>query len=69
MVAEPSEKSPQMEEMLNRTFGRTDAITNDRCVMDSTHNATEFRDDLSRKEYTISGLCQECQDAVFGGEE
>ena len=29
----------------------------------------EFRDDLSRKEYNISGLCQHCQDAFFGVEE
>ncbi len=28
--------------------------------------ATEFRDYLSKKEYTISGLCQKCQDEVFG---
>ena len=27
---------------------------------------TDFRDELSRKEYHISGLCQECQDQVFG---
>ena len=26
----------------------------------------EFRDSLSRKEYQISGMCQECQDSVFG---
>ena len=25
-----------------------------------------FRDDLSRKEYSILGLCQDCQDQVFG---
>lgn len=25
----------------------------------------EFRDQLSVKEYTISGLCQDCQDMVF----
>jgi len=24
-----------------------------------------FRDEISRKEYKISGLCQACQDAVF----
>jgi hypothetical protein len=29
-----------------------------------------LRDDLSAKEYLISGLCQDCQDALFGtGEE
>jgi hypothetical protein len=27
----------------------------------------EFRDALSRKEYGISGMCQKCQDSVFGG--
>jgi hypothetical protein len=27
----------------------------------------EFRDPLSRKEYGISGMCQKCQDSVFGG--
>ena len=25
-----------------------------------------FRDKLSRREYRISGLCQKCQDSVFG---
>lgn len=28
----------------------------------------DFRDDLSRKEFKISGLCQKCQDDAFGGE-
>lgn len=26
----------------------------------------EFRDALSEKEYSISGMCQSCQDEVFG---
>ena len=26
----------------------------------------DFRDDLSRREYKISGLCQSCQDDIFG---
>ena len=25
----------------------------------------EFRDEISKKEYKISGLCQECQDKTF----
>jgi hypothetical protein len=25
----------------------------------------EFRDELSRKEYVISGMCQKCQDKTF----
>lgn len=28
--------------------------------------ATQFKDRLSRKEFTRSGLCQKCQDGVFG---
>ena len=26
----------------------------------------KFRDELSKKEYGISGMCQKCQDSVFG---
>ena len=29
--------------------------------------AVEFRDELSVREYRISGMCQKCQDSVFGG--
>ena len=27
---------------------------------------SEFKDELSKKEYSISGLCQGCQDKTFG---
>lgn len=30
---------------------------------------SEFKDDLSREEYRISGLCQSCQDETFKEEE
>lgn len=30
-------------------------------------DVTEFRDALSLKEFGISGMCQKCQDSVFGG--
>ena len=26
---------------------------------------TEFRDNISLKEYTLSGLCQSCQDQIW----
>ena len=29
----------------------------------------EFRDELSAKEYSISGMCQSCQDKTFGAFE
>jgi len=31
--------------------------------------ATSFRDDLSKKEYSISAMCQSCQDDIFGVSE
>jgi hypothetical protein len=35
-----------------------------KCVV-CAGDASEFKDDISAKEYTISGLCQECQDEAF----
>ncbi len=32
-------------------------------------NMRDFNDDLSWKEYKISGLCQTCQDGFFGKDE
>ena len=29
----------------------------------------EFRDEISAREFEISGMCQDCQDKTFGGEE
>lgn len=29
-------------------------------------NVKDFRDELSKKEYEISGVCQKCQDAIWG---
>lgn len=30
------------------------------------HPNAEFRDDISRREFNLSGLCQGCQDKTFG---
>jgi hypothetical protein len=53
--------------------GRAEAIVNGRCIpkpIGCGNNNVVLRDDLSAKEYLISGLCQDCQDALFGtGEE
>jgi uncharacterized CHY-type Zn-finger protein len=70
-MAEPSEKSKEIEKALNcfstTAYGRsrTDSIKNNICVF-CGGPAEEFEDDLSRKEYTISGMCQVCQDNFFG---
>ena len=66
----PAEKHPVMEALLDQfaasTFGRsrTEIIHEDVCI--SCRNpATSFKDELSAKEYSISGLCQNCQDSIF----
>ncbi len=61
----PSKKDPVLDHLLEVLTGRSTAIVNDECSS-CKKPATEFKDALSRKEYTISGLCQVCQDKVFG---
>lgn len=63
-MAEPAKKSKQMTKTLDVLFDRTNKIKSNKCVF-CGKDATEFTDELSRKEYTISGLCQKCQNEVF----
>lgn len=48
-------------------FGRTmtDAQKEQICVM-CGKEAKEFRNEISVKEYKQSGICQKCQDEIFG---
>lgn len=57
----------ELDHLSNTFFGRsrTGAINANVCVI-CGKPATEFRDKLSKKEFGISGLCQKCQDEVFG---
>lgn len=32
-------------------------------------DATEFTDEISEKEFKLSGMCQTCQDGFFNSEE
>lgn len=64
----PSSKSIPMSDFLEAFSGRTTAITGNVCIpkpLGCGGPATTFNDELSRREYTISGLCQSCQDLVF----
>jgi hypothetical protein len=67
---EPTNKAPAIDAMLSSIFGvdRVKTISDGYCVSCDTTGivATSFRDDISRKEFAISGLCQSCQDDVFG---
>jgi len=67
----PSNKSPQVENDLTNIFGfdRRDSIQQNVCLpapIGCGKPATEFKDTISEKEFTISGFCQTCQDKVFG---
>ena len=55
------------EEMAFQAFGRSRnlAIAGGGCVK-CGQPAIDFRDQLSQKEYGISGFCQSCQDEIFG---
>ena len=54
------------EQMARSLFGRS--RRDEACVAcgSAAVKATDFRDDLSRREFQLSRMCQACQDLVFG---
>lgn len=62
----PEEKNESVESALTSIFGvdRKQSITNNICVI-CGNPATEFHDELSRREFSISGICSDCQNSVF----
>lgn len=68
-MAEPTMKSVKVENFLSGLAGssRSDAIKNDRCLF-CKQPAVRFTDEISRREFAISGMCQVCQDGFFTGE-
>lgn len=71
-MATPSNKSPGMAKFLEDLAGRTSSIEANLCVRapwGCGGEARTFRDPASLKEYSISGLCQNCQDKVLAKEE
>ena len=67
-------KSPAMRVALDgiakNLFGRTrtESIKTAICVACGS-SADDFKDAISIKEYTISGMCQKCQDRIFADPE
>lgn len=64
-----AEKSKAIEdalESISATLGtpRSVAFAEARCVLCSGE-AKEFRDTISEKEFSLSGMCQVCQDTMF----
>lgn len=64
-------RSPEMQnfldELSSELFGNSLSAAVDAgfCVMCS-NEAKRFRNPQSRKEFQISGMCQDCQDSFFG---
>lgn len=73
-MTKPAYKTNKIWDMLNdlsdSLYGRstTESIGSDVCVR-CGKPATAFRDEISKREFSISGLCQECQDFVFAPPE
>ena len=67
-MAIPCPKHSKIEKLLTELSGnnRPDMIRQNLCAW-CKGPALEFRDDLSKQEYRISGMCQTCQDETFGG--
>lgn len=67
----PSDKSDEIEAKIESVFGfnRRAYIQDNRCVpppIGCGGPALEFPDELSRREYSLSGLCAACQAKIFG---
>ena len=73
-MATPTPKNEHVDAVLSAITGRDrkSTIRGNTCMFSELspppHNM-EFKNDLSKKEYAISGLCQSCQDTVFSEEE
>jgi hypothetical protein len=75
-MAKPTKKSKAIEGVIDLLIGgqpgdntRPKTIKSDRCIgapLGCGGNASAFRDEISRREYAITGFCQSCQDNMFG---
>lgn len=57
------------KEIIKKIFGNDiiNQIENSICpICKEKINMNDFKTHLDVKEYTISGLCQKCQDKIFG---
>ena len=66
-----NDKSPEITQFLDNTSmksfnrTRTESMSQNICVM-CGNPATTFKDELSKREYAISGMCGTCQDSIWG---
>jgi len=59
-------KDPTLQRVLRRMFPDFFANIDRNLCPTCSQPIGEFKDELSKQEYSISGMCQECQDATFG---
>ena len=64
-----SDKTPAMREAIEAMFPGTESRIEANLCPVCGGPTSEFRTALSRREYEISGMCQACQDDVFGTDE
>jgi len=60
-----------MKSAIGNAYGREKSISYNRCLkepMGCGGPAVKFKSEVSRKEFSISGLCQRCQDDFWGGD-
>ena len=62
-----TQKNPALDAFLSMLTGkdRTDTVAIGHCTT-CDGVAESFTDEASEKEYQISGMCQSCQDEIFG---
>ena len=60
------ERTSQIDEFIKHVFSinNKEVIKNNNCAFCNNPNF-KFKDKLSKKEYNISGACQNCQDLMF----
>ena len=63
-MSTPLPKSPELTKFLEKLFGQPTGEHNTVCVI-CRAPAVDFRDDVTRREFQLSGLCQPCQDIIF----
>ena len=66
---EPTKKAFEIDAILEIVTGknRIETIQQNRCMV-CEGEADIFRNKISEMEYTISGMCQQCQDSIFGAD-
>lgn len=61
-----SNKSPEVKSLIESLFPETLQAIDNKICPHCRSAIGNFKNEFSRKEFLISGLCQSCQDNFFG---